>query len=369
MSASICKLLLLTLLVFFGSTSFASFDFEIKAKSNSLAGKKITLSVFSGNGIDLFNYQASTFENGRLSIKGELRQPKAFAIFSLTEKGKYISVNFVIDSGVNDITLDFLNGKIPVLNLKSNRSGNRISEELNDIFNKLAATSKVNGYYDIPSKVLLEILNRQRLHLEKYPNDFASLLLLHRLGMSDRSQPFTKNLLSTFATFSDELKNTDLGKTFYTEKSELIKSVAAAKVGQPVRNFSLKDIDNKVFSSIQLKGKNYLIVFSATWCGPCQLQLPRIKQLYDKYKNSGLEVVYFNDDDDVKRWKKHVETNKLTWINVSERVKPSSSKIPRSFGVFAIPSCILVDKNGIIAYNSNEDDPTLVKLEGYLKKM
>lgn len=369
MRASICRLIFLNLLICVAVTSYGNYGFEIRATSATMAGRKFTLSVNSGNGIDLINYETVSFKNGQLSIKGELRQPSASAMFSLTEKGKYLSVHFILDSGVNHITFEFLNGKNPALKVKSNRKSNQISEELNQIFNKLAATSKVNGYYDISPKVLVDILNRQRLHLEKYPNEFASLLLLHRLGMSDRSQPFTKNLLATFETFTDELKNTDLGKTFYTEKSELIKSVAAAKVGQPVRNFSVKDIDDKVFNSIQLKGKNYLIVFSATWCGPCQLQLPRIKQLYDQYKNSGLEVVYFNDDDDVKRWKKHVETNKLTWINVSERVKPSSSKIPRSFGVFAIPSCILVDENGIIAYNSNEDDPNLVSLEGYLKKM
>lgn len=48
---------------------------------------------------------------------------------------------------------------------------------------------------------------------------------------------------------------------------------------------------------------------------------PLIKTLYDKYKERGLKVVYFNNDDDEVRWKSHVEKNQLTWINVSEKQK------------------------------------------------
>jgi hypothetical protein len=46
-----------------------------------------------------------------------------------------------------------------------------------------------------------------------------------------------------------------------------------------------------------------------------------LKALYDKYKASGLKVVYINTDDDVVRWKNHVMKNELVWINVSEKLK------------------------------------------------
>lgn len=78
-------------------------------------------------------------------------------------------------------------------------------------------------------------------------------------------------------------------------------------------------------------------------------------------------MVYFNNDDDVVRWKGHVKKNGLTWINVSERLKFSDSKIPKSFGIYAVPTCILIDAKGKITYNSDQEDTGLDKLEAAIK--
>lgn len=131
----------------------------------------------------------------------------------------------------------------------------------------------------------------------------------------------------------------------------------------------MPDINNKIFNNNSLLGRNYLIVFSATWCIPCQYQLPKLKQLYENYKSKGLIVVYFNNDDNVKKWKAHVQKNKLSWINVSERLKPSQSKIQKSFAIYAVPTCLLIDKTGKIVYNSNETDTELTELEANVKRL
>jgi len=78
--------------------------------------------------------------------------------------------------------------------------------------------------------------------------------------------------------------------------------------------------------------------------------------------------VYFNIDDDVVKWKAHVKKNQLSWINVSEKQKFSNSKIPKSFGVYAVPTCILVDTSGKITYNSDQEDVGLNQLEAAIKK-
>lgn len=97
-------------------------------------------------------------------------------------------------------------------------------------------------------------------------------------------------------------------------------------------------------------------------------KLPKLKELYRTYKKKGLKVIYFNNDDNVTRWKEHVLVNKLDWINVSERLKPSASKIQKSFGVYAIPTCLIVNKEGVIVYNSDETDPGLDHIESYIKR-
>ena len=48
------------------------------------------------------------------------------------------------------------------------------------------------------------------------------------------------------------------------------------------------------------RGKVVMINFWATWCGPCQQELPKLNQLYTKYQPAGFELLGVNVDDDVK---------------------------------------------------------------------
>ena len=51
--------------------------------------------------------------------------------------------------------------------------------------------------------------------------------------------------------------------------------------------FSCKTIDSKVFDLSKQQGKVVLINFFATWCPPCNQELPLLqKNIWDKYKNN-----------------------------------------------------------------------------------
>ncbi len=56
---------------------------------------------------------------------------------------------------------------------------------------------------------------------------------------------------------------------------------------------SIKNIED--FKSIIASNKPVLLDFYADWCGPCQMMLPTVEKLAEKYKDS-FEIVKVNVD-------------------------------------------------------------------------
>jgi len=353
-------------------SAFGQYNFTIEISSHTLSGKKIYLNIFNNHNYIPTQIDSFLFKNGHITINGQVNQPSNFAGFYILDK-KYVTTHFVIDSGKNNISLELPDGQSKALKIKSDSKGDHIFDEIEKIsmdkIDHYPKPTRVNGYLKIPEDLMEEIIQAQLNRLEAYPTDFGSLIYLYHISrMNDRPDD-AKKVLATLATFSDNLRTSTLGKQLYTEETDLINNKIASGAGNKALIFDVRDINNLPFSNSFLMGQNYMIVFSATWCGPCQQQLPKLKKLYQTYKQKGLKVIYFNNDNNVARWKEHVSVNKLDWINVSERLRPSESKIQKSFGVYSIPTCLIVNKDGLIIYNSDQIDPGIDHIENYLKKI
>jgi len=61
-------------------------------------------------------------------------------------------------------------------------------------------------------------------------------------------------------------------------------------------DFTLKDLKGRVVNLNNLKGKVVLLDFWASWCSPCQRELPLIEKLHKEFKNKGLVVLGVNDE-------------------------------------------------------------------------
>jgi peroxiredoxin len=117
--------------------------------------------------------------------------------------------------------------------------------------------------------------------------------------------------------------------------------------GQTAADLQLPDMNGKMVSLSELKGKVVLIDFWASWCGPCRHNNPRLVKLYNKYHEKGLEIYGVSLDEDAESWKKAVHHDKLVWIQVLDD-KGWDGPSAAVYRVNMIPSSFLIDRQGVI---------------------
>lgn len=119
------------------------------------------------------------------------------------------------------------------------------------------------------------------------------------------------------------------------------------KVDHRAPVFTLKDLNGKVVSLEDFKGKKILLNFWATWCPPCRDEMPDMQELYQEYKNEDFVVLAVN----------MVNTEKNTAV-VEEFVKEFQLSFPilmdeygetsYRYEVLSYPTSYFIDSDGII---------------------
>ena len=134
-----------------------------------------------------------------------------------------------------------------------------------------------------------------------------------------------------------------------------------------------RTLDDEDFDWQSLRGKYVLMKFTATWCGPCKMEIPGMLDAYQKYHDKGLEIVsiyiWQDEPDPIAEVKQHVEEAKLPWIILSEALTEKSEQ-PKQGDFYMIrahgvPTMVLVDQEGkIIMMHARED-----KLQAKLREI
>ena len=88
-----------------------------------------------------------------------------------------------------------------------------------------------------------------------------------------------------------------------------------------------------------------LLDFWASWCQPCQKDVPGLRLLSVRHKDDAFLLISISVDVSEKAWEKFVASNRMDWLQTIDR----DHKLGRMFNVRSLPSYFLVDAEGIIA--------------------
>jgi thiol-disulfide isomerase/thioredoxin len=105
----------------------------------------------------------------------------------------------------------------------------------------------------------------------------------------------------------------------------------------------------KIFVPLhKVKADYTVLIFWDVDCGHCQKDLPRLAEIYKKFKKEGksVEVYAVYTHHEVEKWKKFIRDHDLTFINVYDGVHLNDLK--KKFDIYSTPVIYLLDKNKVI---------------------
>jgi peroxiredoxin len=116
------------------------------------------------------------------------------------------------------------------------------------------------------------------------------------------------------------------------------------QVGTIAPDFALTDLDGQPAKLSDWRGQPVLLNFWATWCGPCEVEMPTIQTAYQHHQDDGLVVLAVAVDDSVTNVQRFFEKHNLT-------IKPlvDDGTASRVFQVFGLPTSYFIGPDGKIA--------------------
>ena len=109
-------------------------------------------------------------------------------------------------------------------------------------------------------------------------------------------------------------------------------------------DFTLPDLNGRKVKLSDFRGKLVVIDFWATWCPPCEFEIPVLNALYDSQHDRDVVILGISvDTDGPEAVRAYAEKRQVRYP-----ILLGSESLARDFGAPGFPSLILVGTDGVI---------------------
>ncbi|AQQ10378.1 Thiol-disulfide oxidoreductase ResA [Sedimentisphaera cyanobacteriorum] len=112
--------------------------------------------------------------------------------------------------------------------------------------------------------------------------------------------------------------------------------------GAEASEMSVENLQGEKVELAEMKDKDVMVVFWATWCPPCREEIPELKKLRNKYSSDELEIIAISFENQNKV-KEFAEEKGINYTVAAS----SQSELPSPFkDIRAYPTIMFIDKQG-----------------------
>lgn len=285
-------------------------------------------------------FHTDTIRNGRFSFAGTLPADELVMMSVRASNGRGCNTLWVSDTTRLRIEGE-ADGEWTVV---SNEPEQAVEAELRtvDMSDLDALTGTKEGYWKYRDSVWRVQVERLWPLYAKYPNSRAmldDLTFYVRVGAVPRER-----LQWIYDRLTPENRNRLEGRAI----AVALDPPHVPQVGEPYADFAGTDTTGTAcrLSDWVGKGKYVLLDFWGVGCGGCYAAFPKLKELYNRYRNR-LEIVGVNLDVNPALWKNVVAQRNLPWVHISDGMGTYAGA-----GVLyrtdVMPTYILIDPQGMI---------------------
>ncbi|MFE8702625.1 thiol-disulfide oxidoreductase ResA [Cytobacillus sp. FJAT-54145] len=133
-----------------------------------------------------------------------------------------------------------------------------------------------------------------------------------------------------------------VGYTLYANFTK--DDIQKVELGKKAPDFVLTDLNGEKHRLSDYEGQGVFLNFWATWCPPCEREMPYMNSVYEIYKDKGVQIIAVNvmeSDIAVQEFSKRYDLQFPIAID-------KDGQVMNAYGVNPLPITFLIDKEGMV---------------------
>ena len=168
-----------------------------------------------------------------------------------------------------------------------------------------------------------------------------------RAGLERLYHQIERETTDTFEAF---LKDTEVEYRIRedADREKIRQKLIAIRFNKKATDFRLETLEGETCTLSAMRGKVVLLDVGASWCGPCNMAIPEVKIVCERFSEADDVVVWgINDGETPQQVRKFLDEHQPPWSILLDPHR----EIKKAYQVDRIPFFILIDKDGNWQYS------------------